>query len=364
MPEQTVPSTLDPHTRPGELRGSTAFGNTILDALPPAGPLGPSSPFDVCHVGVVLRAVLFVHGVVAIGVAFVSADLIDWFIGVATASAVALPAVLLWLVVACVGKTRLARLSESWQWGAAVALGAFCGLYGWWQLQLSGVMPMDEWRWLAPLLAGAAISAAIFHWLRLRARGALPAATAARLAELQSRIRPHFLFNTLNTAIALVRLDPGRAETVLEDLSELFRVALTHGDAPVTLGEEVELAQRYLAIEQIRFGERLKVQWELDEVADDAKLPPLLLQPLVENAVKHGIEPSPAGGVIRVRSRVKRGHAVVSVTNTLPPVPGLPGHGMALRNVRERLRLMHDVAAQFDAGVQGDLYRVQIVVPL
>jgi two-component system sensor histidine kinase AlgZ len=192
----------------------------------------------------------------------------------------------------------------------------------------------------------------------------LPAATTARLAELQSRIRPHFLFNTLNTAIALVRLDPARAETVLEDLSELFRVALTHGDAPVTLGEEVELAQRYLAIEQIRFGERLKVQWELDEEADDAKLPPLLLQPLVENAVKHGVEPSPIGGVIRVRSRVKRGHAIISVTNSLPAAPSQPGHGIALRNVRERLRLMHDVAAQFDARAHGDTYRVQIVVPL
>lgn len=364
MPEQTAPSTLDPLTRPGELRGSTTFANTILDGLPSAGPLGPGSPFDVCHVGVVLRTVLFVHGVVAVGVAFVSAGLVDWLIGVATASAVALPAVLLWLVVACVAKSRLAILPEGWQWAAAVVLGAFCGLYGWWQLQLSGVMPMDEWRWVAPLLAGGAMAAAVFHWLRLRARGQLPAATAAKLAELQSRIRPHFLFNTLNTAIALVRLDPGRAETVLEDLSELFRVALTHGDAPVTLGEEVELAQRYLAIEQIRFGDRLKVQWELDEEADDAKLPPLLLQPLVENAVKHGIEPSPAGGVIRVRSRVKRGHAIISVVNTLPAVPGQPGHGIALRNVRERLRLMHDVAAQFEAGVQGGTYRVQIVVPL
>lgn len=364
MPEQTVPSTLDPPTRPGELRGSTSFGNTILDGIPPAGPLGPSSAFDVCHVGVVLRAVLFVHAVVAIGVAFVSTGLVSWLLNFAAASAVSLPGVLLWLVVACVSKSRLAKLPEGWQWAAAVALGALCGLYGWWQLQLTGVMPLDEWRWVGPLLAGAAMAAATFHWLRLRARGQLPAATTARLAELQSRIRPHFLFNTLNTAIALVRLDPARAETVLEDLSELFRVALTHGDAPVTLGEEVELAQRYLAIEQIRFGERLKVQWELDEEADDAKLPPLLLQPLVENAVKHGVEPSPIGGVIRVRSRVKRGHAIISVTNTLPASPSQPGHGIALRNVRERLRLMHDVAAQFDARAHGDTYRVQIVVPL
>ena len=94
----------------------------------------------------------------------------------------------------------------------------------------------------------------LFQWLHLRAKATLPAETTARLAELQSRIRPHFLFNTLNTALALVRLDPARAEGVLEDLAELFRVAITENAESVSLAEEVELAQRYLEIEQIRFG--------------------------------------------------------------------------------------------------------------
>lgn len=368
MPHPTAPSSLSPLdavTRPGELR-STSFGNTtILDGLPAPEAAVAGSPFDVCHVGVVLRTVLFVHGVTGIGVAFASTGAIDWLTNFSTASAMALPALLSWLVVACLAKSQLARLPQWGQWVAAVALGAACGLYGWWLLHLVGLSTEGStWRWFAPLVAGAAMAAAIFHWLRLRARGQLPAATAARLAELQSRIRPHFLFNTLNTAIALVRLDPARAETVLEDLSELFRVALTHSDDAVTLAEEVELAQRYLAIEQIRFGSRLQVQWELEPAAGGAKLPPLLLQPLVENAVKHGVEPAAEGGVIRVRTRVKRGHAIVSVSNTLPGTPSVPGHGIALRNVRDRLRLMHDVAAQFEAGVRGHAYRVQIAVPL
>ena len=93
-------------------------------------------------------------------------------------------------------------------------------------------------------------------------------------------------------------------------------------------------------------------------------MPPLLLQPLVENAVRHGVEPDPAGGVIRVRTRVKRGHAVIDIVNSRADDPSQPGHGMALLNVRERLRLMHDVAAQFDARRDGDVFRVQIVVPL
>jgi two-component system sensor histidine kinase AlgZ len=204
----------------------------------------------------------------------------------------------------------------------------------------------------------------VFQWLRMRAQARLPAETTARLAELQSRIRPHFLFNTLNTALSLVRLDPARAEVVLEDLAELFRVALSDGGASVSLADEVELAQRYLAIEQVRFGDRLRVTWELDDEAGRARVPPLMLQPLVENAVRHGVEPAADGGIIRVRTRVKLGRAVVSIANTVPPQRSQPGAGIALRNVRERVRLMHDVAAQFDARHDGDVFRVQIVVPL
>ena len=162
------------------------------------------------------------------------------------------------------------------------------------------------------------MAATIFQWLRLRAQATLPAETTARLAELQSRIRPHFLFNTLNTALTLVRLDPAKAEGVLEDLAELFRVAIADTTESVSLGEEVELAQRYLDIEQIRFGNRLHVSWELDAEAGTARVPPLLLQPLVENAVRHGVEPSPEGGVIRVRTKVKLGRAVVSIANSVP----------------------------------------------
>jgi two-component system sensor histidine kinase AlgZ len=161
-----------------------------------------------------------------------------------------------------------------------------------------------------------------------------------------------------------VRHDPVRAEELLEDLAELFRVAISENPESVSLAEEVELAQRYLAIEQVRFGSRLQVSWELDPDAGHARVPPLLLQPLVENAVRHGIEPSDSGGVIRVRTRVKLGRALISIVNSVPAAGSQPGNGIALRNVRERLRLMHDVAAQFDTKREADVFRVQIVVPL
>ena len=161
-----------------------------------------------------------------------------------------------------------------------------------------------------------------------------------------------------------MRLDPTRAEGVLEDLAELFRVAITDSGESVTLAEEVELARRYLAIEQIRFGERLKVTWDLEPAAAAARVAPPLLQPLVENAVRHGVEPADDGGAIRIRTRVKHGRAVVTIANSVPATPSRPGSGMALKNVRERLRLMHDVAAQFDARRGPDAFHVQIVVPL
>ena len=350
---------------------STGFGATVFDLVgevPVVRRRGPDSPFDVCHVGVALRAVLFVHAAVAIGMVFPATGFGYWLALTAAGASVALPAVLGWLLVLCAAKRPLAAAPLAAQWGAVMVLGA---LTSWGSAQLmASLFPdvnaagLSSLAGPGPAIAGAAMASVIFQWLRLRAQATLPAETTARLAELQSRIRPHFLFNTLNTALTLVRLDPARAEGVLEDLAELFRVAISESAESVSLGEEVDLAQRYLDIEQIRFGSRLHVTWELDAEAASARVPPLLLQPLVENAVRHGVEPSAEGGVIRVRTKVKLGRAVLSIANSVPTEPSRPGHGMALKNVRERLRLMHDVAAQFDARQDKDVYRVQIVVPL
>ena len=134
--------------------------------------------------------------------------------------------------------------------------------------------------------------------------------------------------------------------------------------AKATLAEEIMLARRYLAIEQIRFGHRLRLEWDLDPAAAGARLPPLVLQPLVENAVRHGVEPAAEGGTVRIRTRVKLGRAQVVIANTVPATPSRPGSGMALKNVRERLHLMHDMAAQFEARRVEGAFRVQLVVPL
>lgn len=346
---------------------ATGFLNSVLDTLMPAMPAAPPAPasvFDVCHIGVVLRALLFVLAALAIGQMFAADGWQSWLLGLAASVGVALQGVLLWLLAACALKRPLGRLPLPAQWVAALGLGAACGALGSLWLGVINVAPIGPLRAFAPLAAGMGFAAVIFLWLQMRAKALLPADTTARLAELQSRIRPHFLFNTLNTALALVQVDPGRAEEVLEDLAELFRVAISENAQAVTLADEVALAQRYLAIEQIRFGSRLQVHWELEPAAGAARVPPLLLQPLVENAVRHGIEPADDGGVIRVRTAVRGRNAILLIVNSVPARASKGGHGIALANVRERLHLMHDVEAHFDARLADDLFRVQVVVPL
>jgi two-component system sensor histidine kinase AlgZ len=324
--------------------------------------------FDACHVGVVLRAVLFVETVLGVGALYGASTPLEWLARVSLLTGGALPATLVWLIAACSLKTLLQRLGTNGQFVAGVLLGAIAGLYACAMLTLVGVA--EQPPWLASAASGALLSAALVAALVMRARGRTPAATTARLTELQSRIRPHFLFNTLNSAIALVREEPAKAESLLEDLSDLFRHALVEQGEAVTLAEEITLARRYLAIEEVRFGKRLQVQWSLDPRTDNARLPPLLLQPLVENAVKHGVEPSARGGKLRVLTELRGSRVVVRITNTLPSTDtrtdddDLPrGHGIALDNVRARLALLHDVQGSFSAGVQDGLYQVRITLP-
>jgi two-component system sensor histidine kinase AlgZ len=317
--------------------------------------------FDACHVGVILRAVLFVETVMAIGAMFGAPGLADWLLRVAVLSAAALPGTLAWLLIACALKQVLAKLPASAQQGFGVLLGALAGLCGCGVVSLMGVSQPAPW--LASGFAGALLAAALVAALVLRAKGRMPADAAARLAELQARIRPHFLFNTLNSAIALVRADPARAEAILEDLSDLFRHALVEPGESVTLAEEIALARRYLDIEQVRFGDRLRVEWAIDPEAAGARVPPLVLQPLVENAVKHGVEPSAEGAQVKVSTQRRGSSVVIKVTNTVPSGQGERGHGVAQANVRDRLRLLHDVQGQFRAVLRDGVYHVRMEVP-
>jgi two-component system sensor histidine kinase AlgZ len=342
----------------------TQILSALQDLAPQAEAARPQAVlvFDACQIGVVLRAVLFVEVAIAAVVMFDSHGLLEWMSRLSLVTGGAMPAVLAWLLLACMAKRLLARLKPSVQYALAALLGALAALYGCSLLAMTGLL--DHPPWLASGFSGMVLSSVLIAGLVLRAKGRAPAHTTARLAELQSRIRPHFLFNTLNSAIALVRAEPARAETLLEDLSDLFRHALMDQGESVTLADEIALARRYLAIEQVRFGERLQIEWSLDPKADAARLPPLLLQPLVENAVRHGVEPSALGAQLRISTQKRGSLVVIKVSNTVPAGPGPVGSGLALRNVRERLALLHDLQGQFRSGLQDGVFQVRMEVPL
>jgi two-component system sensor histidine kinase AlgZ len=229
-------------------------------------------------------------------------------------------------------------------------------------------------------------------YFRLRAKMLTRALHEARLQVLRARIRPHFLFNTINAVLGIVRAQPKLAETALEDMADLFRVAMSDARDLVPLHREIRLSEQYIALEQLRMGDRLSVDWQMHDVPENALIPPLLLQPLLENAVYHGIEPLTQGGTITVALRLGKDGIRLSVEN--PHVSSStinkdmqnagdlrknyetasskannfdnrrrPNNKMALLNIRERLDLLFDAEASYQVENGNDFYRVEIVLP-
>jgi two-component system sensor histidine kinase AlgZ len=208
------------------------------------------------------------------------------------------------------------------------------------------------------------ITALLIGYFDLRGRALSPALTEARLQALQARIRPHFLFNSINAVLSLIRQDPRRAEQVLEDLADLFRVLMADNRQLTQMAREVDLARQYLNIEALRLGERLQVKWEIDGMPPDAMIPPLVLQPLLENAVYHGIEPRSEPGVITISIEREGDQVHIALSNPYRPENNHhAGNRMALANIRERLALHFDVEAIIKTIASHDTYEVKIVIP-
>jgi two-component system sensor histidine kinase AlgZ len=215
---------------------------------------------------------------------------------------------------------------------------------------------------LIAALLGAAMLRYFYVLAQWQAR--LAAVTRAQVEALQARIRPHFLFNSMNTVAALIRVDPAAAERTVEDLSELFRAALgQHDTDDGTLGDELALIERYLAIEQLRLGARLRVQRQLDDLPADFPLPRLLLQPLVENAVRHGVQPLREGGEVSLRGQRDGSGIRIEICNPLPVTPPAPGNGHGLDSVRRRIAYRYGPLAEMQAGPQGDRFMVLLQLP-
>lgn len=246
---------------------------------------------------------------------------------------------------------------------------------------LSAVLFLDFWQILgldfgevssllrSALLAASAAGVMLFYF-DLRARAFSPAITEARLQALTARIRPHFLFNSLNAVLSLIRADPRRAETVLEELAELFRVLMRDPRDLLPLADEIALCRQYLDLEKLRLGDRLHVKWEIGDVPKKMLVPPLMLQPLLENAIYHGIEPASEGGTVRLRLARRGDELHIDLSN--PCVGDLTassrGNQMALANIRERLALYYDLEARLEARLQSlpngrHEYHVHILLP-
>ncbi|MET0027217.1 MAG: sensor histidine kinase [Candidatus Thiodiazotropha sp.] len=214
----------------------------------------------------------------------------------------------------------------------------------------------------------AIVGVLVLHYLYLQHlwRRQEEAENSARLQALYSRIRPHFLFNSMNTIASLTRTDPKLAEEVVEDLADLFRVSLADAGRPSTLGRELELARQYLSIEHYRLGDRLDVVWELDELPEKAMIPPLILQPLLENAVYHGIEPAAAGGRITIAGHYRRKRINLSIRNTLPAEhesSHRKGNRLAMENIRARLAGVFDLEASLTESIVEGEHQVRLVFP-
>ncbi|HEY5776112.1 MAG TPA: sensor histidine kinase [Xanthomonadales bacterium] len=274
-------------------------------------------------------------------------DLSLLWLGAATMYAQALA--LVTALGVCISRAWLGRLSArgawlgSWITAVVVALGFSysAGIVGTVLGAGPGRQDFAVFVWQS-VLAVALVGAALLRYQFIRAqwRAQVLAQSEARVQALQARIRPHFLFNSLNTIASLIPEEPLSAECAIEDLADLFRGSMRRADSLISLSEELDLARRYLQMEQRRLGDRLRVEWRVSELPEGASVLPLTLQPLLENAVTHGIQPRTDGGEVRVYGRAEKENIVITISNPLGlSAPGKRGHGMALANIRERLEL-------------------------
>ena len=351
--ESTVPSS------------ARATGGGVLDEMLEESALEIDSPVpDWCNLGLTLRIVVALNVLFFCIAALQAASVALWLDQWLGLVIVVEPVLIASLLFGCLLRRAAWRLPAPVQFAIPLLLPAILTLIAQRLLRGSGLVDgLGPWRdaVFASLVAGS-----VLYWARLRERAYSPALAEAQLQALQSRIRPHFLFNSLNAALGLIRSDPRRAETVIEDISDLFRVLMRDSRERVPLSNEIALCKQYLAIEKLRLGDRLVTTWRVDEAAQPALVPTLLLQPLIENAVHHGIEPSTDTGTIDIV--VTRSGRYVDITITNPwrgkdAAEATRGNRIGLDNVRQRLALVHDLEARIDSNVRDDRYVVHIRLP-
>jgi len=319
---------------------------------------------DGCNLGVVLRVLLAVN-VALLAVALPGAESLDAAASRVLSSAalvqpVALLTLILWCLLRRVLSPQTLLVQRAIAWLVPVAVTALLiGIFG---ALLPALHEPRSAVYLALALAGGM---ALQHYLELRARAFSPALAEARFQALQSRIRPHFFFNSLNAVLAVVRSDPLRAERMLESIAELFRAVMADVRKLVPFEHELGLCRQYAEIEQTRLGERLKLDWQIGAVHPRARVPQLLLQPLIENAVRYGAERIEGDCEIVVRVRQMGFNLEFFVSNPIAREPvQREGNQIGLANIRGRLALIYDLEAKLDAQVRRGRFEVTVTIPV
>jgi two-component system sensor histidine kinase AlgZ len=318
---------------------------------------------DLRNLGTILRIVLAVNAMTALA-ALVNAPQPDlWTQQWLDMTAVVEPHLIAELAVLYALAPWLGR--QPWTTGAlavaAVTVAIGLGVH----MLVARQVAEPPFAVLRHLLIALCAYATLLAYFGLRAKAFSPAIAESRLQALQARIRPHFLFNSLNAVLSLIRSDPRQAETALLDMADLFRVLMRDNRELVPLADEIELCRQYLGLEKLRLSDRLSVEWHLKNMPGDALVPPLMLQPLLENAVYHGIEPSSAPGVVSINIFLKGGDVHAILRNPYQAEGGRhhAGNKMALGNIRERLKLHFDAEGTLESRVRDATYEVHIRIP-
>ena len=318
---------------------------------------------DLRNLGTILRVLFAVNGAVLV-VAFAREQpwnvLFDEWIAL---TSVVEPYLLLEIAVLAMAAHRLVRLPYRIGVAVIVVVTVVVGVAI--HYFFARLLPGQAGSLARQLALALAAVAALLYYFHLRIKALSPAIVEARLQALQARIRPHFLFNSINAVLSLIRSEPQRAETALEDMAELFRVLMRDNRELTPLADEVLLCRQYLDLEKLRLGDRLIVDWNVKSMPADALVPPLVLQPLLENAVYHGIEPASTPGTVSINLFLSRGEVHAILKNPIPANGRRHQNGnkMALDNVRERLALHFDAEAGLESRVTKEGYEVHIRMP-
>lgn len=325
---------------------------------------------DCCNIGVVFRSLIAVNIAVLMAILLRTSGFKAGLQEFVESSMLVELACLTSLVALC-GVRQIVKTIPLWGQRAVTALvpAAITSLLI--RLLSSNIWFLDSFTHLTNvegMLVAGLFGITLQHYFELRTRAYSPVLIEARLQALQARIRPHFLFNSLNAVLSLIRTEPKQAEETLEDLADLFRVLMRDARDMTTLEKEIRLCRQYLSIEKVRLGDRLQVKWEATNITDSvlhkAQIPSLLLQPLLENAVHYGVEPATEPALIQIKLNRSLDRLEIAVIN--PYYGGekaSEGNHMALNNIRERLALLYDVEAQITTSAADGFFEVRLRFP-